>query len=304
MTASFRFLAALVLLILASSTATSQALAGRKVALVIGNSTYRHLVALTNPRNDAEDVSVALRDIGFEVMTRMDIEKTGLRSMLKDFARLVDGAETTVVFYAGHALQYRGKTYMVPIDSALDDEAAVKFDMLSSQELAEILSVSPSNRIMIFDACRNDPFASSPADRVASKTPPGTLTVFATAPFDVAEDGRERNSPFTRAFLAHVRTPGVEATRLFATVGAEVAAATGGRQTPEVVSTLVGDVYFDRTVTDATVWPSVRNSAVPAELSEFLARFPQSRYGDLARWRLDMLRRQLPILEEARRKKT
>jgi hypothetical protein len=289
--------------------------AERRVALVIGNSTYKSVVALSNPKNDAEDVATSLRDLGFEVMIRLDVEKNAIRPVLKDFSRLVTGADTALVYYAGHALQYQGRYFLMPTDAALEDEDALKFDMLPADDIKDVLAKVAGIRIMIFDACRNDPFTDRPASGVApvgqpqSQTrglnrvirPQGSIVAFATAPFDVAEDGKARNSPFTRAFLKWTREPGLEITQMFRRITKDVFEITGGRQTPEITVSLLEEYYLNRTESDRMFWARIRWSNEVGDFRDFLSRFPNSEFVPDARFRLQMLDNARRILDEAKR---
>jgi hypothetical protein len=314
---SWRRLAPLLLFCLGLLVAAvAPARAERRVALVIGNSTYKSVVALTNPKNDAEDVATSLRDLGFEVMIRLDVEKNAIRPVLKDFSRLVTGADTALVYYAGHALQYQGRYFLMPTDAALEDEDALKFDMLPADDIKDVLAKVAGIRIMIFDACRNDPFTDRPAPGAAptgrpqSQTrgltrvirPQGSITAFATAPFDVAEDGKARNSPFTRAFLKWTKEPGLEITQMFRRITKDVFEITGGRQTPEITVSLLEEYYLNRTESDRMFWTRIRWSEEVGDFRDFLSRFPESEFVPEARFRLQMLDDARRILDEARRK--
>ncbi|MDK9695566.1 MAG: caspase family protein [Siculibacillus sp.] len=295
------FGAAVLGLALLVSALVMPAAAERRVALVIGNSSYKSIVALSNPRNDAEDMSSALRSLGFEVMLRTDVQKNDIRNVLKDFSRLTSGADTALVFYAGHALQYQGRFFLVPVDAALEDEDALKFDMLPADDLKDVISKVSGVRILIFDACRNDPFTEKP--QPGGVTPPsgvtrgltrvrkvqGSVTVFATAPFEVAEDGKDRHSPFTRALLKRLSEPGLEIARLFRLVTKDVADATGGRQLPEITISMLDDYYLNRGESDAMFWARIRFSGQAADLRDFISRFPDSSFLEDARFRLAAL---------------
>lgn len=295
-------LGALLLLIAQAWPAAAE----KRVALVIGNSTYKSATALTNPRNDAEDLATALRDLGFEVMMRVNLVKDERNTVLKDFARMAAGADTAMVYYAGHALQYQDRLYMVPIDAALEDELSVKYDMLAIDDIRDMLAQVKGTRIMVFDACRNDPFAGKPGSGGAATpqiTPlPQSVTVYATAPFEVAEDGKSRNSPFTRALLKHIGEPGLDVRKLFRQVTRDVAITTAGRQVPDIAITLKDGFVFSKGDTDATMWGRIRFSKDAADFRDFMTRYPNSEFGADARFRLDMLGRQVRLIEEARRR--
>jgi len=296
--------------------ATTAAWADRKVALVIGNSTYTSIPALTNPRNDAADVATALRDIGFEVIERIDVDKTAIRPLLKDFSHSVENADTALVYYAGHALQYQGHYFLVPVDAKFEQPGDLKFDMLETDEIQAVLDKVRGVRIMIFDACRNDPFQDTPGasqaptqprgltrglSRVAQ--PHGSVTVYATGPFDVAEDGTKRNSPFTRSLLKWLREPGLEINQLFMRVRADVYQETNKRQLPEITVSLLDNFYLNSAETDLTLWAKIRYSDDPAAFKDFISRYPGSDFTADARYRLEVVEQGRRTVEADRLKR-
>jgi uncharacterized caspase-like protein len=95
------------------------ALAERRVALVIGNSAYRHAAELANPRNDATDMAAALKALAFEVTAGVDLDKAGMEDKLREFADRLSGADAAVFFYAGHGLQVGGVNYLAPVNAKL-----------------------------------------------------------------------------------------------------------------------------------------------------------------------------------------
>jgi len=109
-----------ILLVLFSNGA---ARAERKVALVVGNSQYKNpALTLSNPKNDAEDVAAALRSLDFEVVSAQDASKRDFDLAMMKFARLASGADAVLLYYAGHALQYQGRNYLMPVDSEVEDD--------------------------------------------------------------------------------------------------------------------------------------------------------------------------------------
>ena len=146
----------LTVIVVAAGPSGEQA-AGR-VALVVGNSTYAHVGRLPNPGNDAEDMSAALRRLGFEVTTVRDAGRVELNDALRAFTRESAGVDVSLVFYAGHGLEMDGVNYLVPVDARLERDTDVRYetveldDVLASTDGAEL-------RVVILDACRNNPLA-------------------------------------------------------------------------------------------------------------------------------------------------
>jgi len=297
------FLLALVAFCFNAALCPASSASERRVALVIGNSTYKAVPALPNTENDAVDVSAALRANGFEVIEGRNLDRRGMGEALGRFARLADGADAALFYYAGHGLQFRGENYLVSTDSAPNDEFGIPFETTRVADVIEALSHASGTRILILDACRNNPLA----DRLARTNRTrdvgatrglarisqnqGMVVAYATQANDVAADGAGRNSPFTAAFVDQLREPGLEVGQLFRRVAVDVNRRTAGRQTPELSISLLGDFYFNRSESDFQAWAKVRDSGGVQELRGFIERFPQSLLADAARARLDVVER-------------
>ena len=247
------FLPALLAMVLV--TMCAQARAAPRVALVIGNAAYEHTTPLRNPRNDATDVARALEGLGFEVIEGLDLDEAAFESKLREFAQAARGAEVTLFFYAGHGLQVEGENYLVPIDAKLAEEVDLR---LEAFELAAFLrQMRGATNLVFLDACRDNPLArdlarsmgptrSTAVGRGLSRveTASGTLIAYATQPGNVADDGADRNSPFTGALLAHIATPGLSVNDLLTSVTDAVVTGTAGRQQPWTHSSLRKPFHF------------------------------------------------------------
>ncbi len=255
----------------------SVALADGRVALVVGNSTYAHIGRLPNPANDAAAVSAALRRLGSEVTTNLDAGLTELNQALRMFTRRSAGADVALVFYAGHGLEMDGVNYVVPVDARLERDVDVRYETATLEDLVAS-TVGASLRLVILDACRNNPLARSMQRTVARRSVSGgsfgefdenllgneTLVAYAAAG-TTAADGRGRNSPYTSALLSHLETP-LEIGLLFRRVRAEVLEATNGEQRPHEYHSRVGEHYLTRTLpTTMSSRPSPFRSATPIE---------------------------------------
>ena len=250
-------------------------LADGRVALVVGNSTYAHIGRLPNPENDAADMSAALRRLGFEVTTELDADRVELTAALRAFTRRSAGADVSLVFYAGHGIEMDGVNYLVPVDARLERDVDVRFEAVTVDDLL-VSTSGASLRLLILDACRNNPLARSMQRTAATRTVSGgsfadlnedllgdeTLVAYAAAAGTTAADGRGRNSPYTGALLSHLETP-LEIGLLFRRVRAQVLAATNGAQRPHEYHSLVSEHYLTRTLamgTSVTV-----SAAAPAD---------------------------------------
>jgi uncharacterized caspase-like protein len=243
--------AALLAVLSASSIAEA-----RRAALVIGNSAYQHTTPLKNPRNDAGDIAAELQRLGFEVVTGLDLDKAGMESALRTFARTLTGVELAVFFYAGHALQVSGRNYLVPTDARLETETDVEFDTVSLHMVLRHMERQALNSLILLDACRDNPLARR-LRGLARSTQFGqgladvagegvdVLIGFSTKPGSVALDGDGRNSPYAGALLRHMRTPGDEVITTLRRVRNDVYDATAGRQAPWDHNSLRHAVFFN-----------------------------------------------------------
>ncbi|MBR0874488.1 caspase family protein [Bradyrhizobium tropiciagri] len=231
------------------------ALAESRLALVIGQSAYKSVPALPNPANDAKAMTQMLTDAGFVVTSVSDLSQDEMRTRISDFAGQVSqkGADTVaLVFYAGHGLQIDGENYLVPVDVDPKREADIPLQAVRLNDILNTLTSVPSRmRIVLLDACRNNPFpelGKSTGHGLAIVDArigaPGTFVSFSTSPGAEAEDGSGANSPYTAALLATAKEPGIAIEDTFKRVRLAVNKATDGRQTPWDSSSLTEDFRF------------------------------------------------------------
>jgi hypothetical protein len=230
-------------------------LAENRLALVIGQSAYRSVPALPNPANDARAMTQLLTDSGFEVLAASDLSQDQLREKVSEFAGQVatKGPDTiALVFYAGHGLQIDGENFLVPVDIDVKREADIPIQAVRLNDILNTLTSVPSKmRILLLDACRNNPFpeinksAGHGLAIVDAKTgSPGTFVSFSTSPGAEAEDGNGNDSPYTTALLTAAKEPGIPIEETFKRVRLQVNRATEGRQTPWDSSSLTEDFSF------------------------------------------------------------
>lgn len=299
-----------LILLLLSGLALAETPAERRVALVIGNSSYRNAPVLPNTVNDARDMVTALRKVGFEVVDGIDLDKRGMDSALTRFARLAQDADAAMFYFAGHGFQFNGENYLVPIEAKIEDEVGVQYETTRLNDVVTALNYAKGVKIMVLDACRNNPFVGLLAKRQATRgfsvgsglapvqRAQGMVIAYATQANDVAADGAGRNSPFTAALVREIDQPGLEVAALFRRVQKSVYDSTAGRQTPELSLSLLGDFYLNREETDADVWRRIRASDDSTALQAFIQRYPQSFFVIDARTRLDLLERRSSVSSE------
>jgi invasion protein IalB len=231
---------------------------GRRVALVIGNSTYKYMPMLRNPKNDAIDVESTLKGLGFETVLATDLDRVGMNAAVSRFSRIVNGADVAIVYYSGHGMQFAGKNYLLPTDANLESAADVnRFQLMPFDDLVDLLGSAKGLQLIILDACRSNPIERDFKNKIASaaggdrdagstrgfsriQARSGLLVTYATAANEVAADGDGRNSPFTKAFLKNVVTPDLEIRQMLYHVQSDVYTSTDSRQLPEISSLYVG----------------------------------------------------------------
>jgi uncharacterized caspase-like protein len=320
--AEVRFASAiLVCFMLIYSAGAAQA--EKRVALVIGNGAYKNAPALMNPKNDAEDIGKSLRELGFFTIIATDLDRAGMNDVLDRFSRAVGGAEIALVYYSGHGMQFAGKNYLLPVEARLENADDVnRFRLMPLDDVFDVLEGAQGARIVILDACRNNPVEADIKRRLASISGAnrdayltrglsrvaanGLIIAYATQANDVAADGTGRNSPFAAALLRNLGSPGLDVRQMFFNVQDEVDRLTAGKQRPELSISLVGQ-YKMKPATDATAnnevapaapvdpaaqaWAVTRDTTSQAVLQDFIRQFGNSVYGSMASARLEELKK-------------
>lgn len=244
---------AVILSALALCCTSAPASAGKRVALVIGNSNYQNVAALANPANDAAAVAGMFKQANFDVVeSRHDLKSLEMRRALREFTDKARGADIAVIYFAGHGLEVDGINYVVPIDAALERDADVDDEAVSLNRI--LLAAEPATRLrlVILDACRDNPFAKKMKRTLASRavgrglvsveaTRPNTFIAFAAKEGSTAADGDGPNSPFSTALLKYLTQAGLDIRKAFGYVRDDVMNATGGQQEPYTTNSLGGN---------------------------------------------------------------
>ena len=217
-------------------------------ALVIGNAKYEQ-APLRNPVNDAEDMSRALRRMGFKVDLLRDSTHREMEYRIEEFARHLRRGGIGLLYYAGHGVQLQGQNYLVPVDARLEGAADVKYRTVHLGWVLDQLDDARNDlNIVILDACRNNPFMrswrSSQRGLAVVQAARGTLIAYSTSPGDVALDGDGRNGTFTKHLLAQITTPSLPVEQVFKQTRVGVMQETNGQQVPWESSSLLGDFFF------------------------------------------------------------
>lgn len=225
-----------------------------KVALVLGNSAYLHANPLPNAAQDATAMAARLTDLGFAVYSGVDLTRDDTLALVAEFAGALHPDDLALFFYAGHGAQVGAENYVIPIDAAPTDEVSLIAASVKLQTILRTMELRSDQRIVILDACRNNPFVEKLASRDVSggvarglakvEAGVGSFIAFSTQPGNVALDGSGPNSPFTTALLAHIGEPGMDIHAVMREVRADVVARTNQSQVPWENSSLVSEVFL------------------------------------------------------------
>jgi formylglycine-generating enzyme required for sulfatase activity len=302
---------------------------GRRVALVIGNAAYtKPGSALFNPPNDARDVAAALGRLGFELIPsradpkqtwHCDLDLNSFGSVLSNFSVACHGAEMAIVYYAGHGIEIEGTNYLIPVSAELDHIGALQWETTPLPSVLNALRGATRLKLLILDACRNNPFRTGmrglEAGRfmgqgLANPNPPdNSLVFFAAAHGTTAKDGpRGGNSYFAQALIKHIETPDLEILHMFGEVTDDVRELTGHAQMPHHYGAKGRDlIYLKRSAPKpeaasapdpghsqlqhaALEWARLKDSSDVVRLKRLAQYFP-GYYGDHALDRIAELER-------------
>jgi uncharacterized caspase-like protein len=236
----------------------------KRMALLIGNTDYS-FAPLKNPVNDASDLGSRLSALGFQTTLLTNPDSSRIQDAIKDFYRKVsrDPDALSVFYYAGHAVQMNNVNYLIPVDAQITSQETLVSQSISINDLLVAMKqTSNQKNLVILDACRTNPFKDIKADKSGRsmdlpddsvrklqqglapvEAPAGTIIAYATAPGNVAKDGKGRNGTYTTYLLKHLdKHHPVE--QIFKMVREDVVSATQGKQIPWEHSSLYKQVYF------------------------------------------------------------
>jgi hypothetical protein len=210
-----------------------------------------------------------------QISIRVSVGRSFFKS-LDDFGVLTGMARARAHMGKAQLLEQRSDIALVI--TRLQDEISPRYEMTSIDDVREALQASAGVKIMILDACRDNPLAERLSRSIAAKTreipvvqgfspvapDDGMLVEYSTQPNQVASDGTSRNSPFTTALLAHLKEPGLEIGTMFRHVGNHVYKATNGSQSPELSISLHSDYFLNQSESDAQAWAKAQTSDDPS----------------------------------------
>jgi uncharacterized caspase-like protein len=246
---SARLVTFVLLLCMMWNPAAAQVAGENRLALVIGNATYKSS-PLTNPVNDARLMEQSLKDAGFTVIKAENASRRDMQRLIRDFGdKLKQSGGVGLFYFAGHGVQVRGNNYLIPVDADIKSEDEVAYDSIDAQSILEKME-SAKNRmnLIVLDACRDNPFAknsrSASAGLATMSAPSGSLVAYSTAPGSVASDGSGKNGLYTEQFARALQQPGLAVEEVFKQVRAAVRRASNNQQTPWENTALEGQFYF------------------------------------------------------------
>jgi formylglycine-generating enzyme required for sulfatase activity len=280
--------------------------AGKRVALVVGNSNYTAISNLgNNPRNDADDITRALQGFGFSVTILKDATRRDLNTALESFGRDASGSEAALFYFAGHGMQIRGDNFLMPVNATAESEAAIRDEGVSLTRVLDELEGSAAIKIVLIDACRDNPitgkFRTAQRGLAPPAAPPsGTVIAFAAEPGKTASNtgGNGRNGVFTAGLLTAFKGKDLSLDSVLTVASEEVETHTARKQTPYVngPKTVQKRFHFRLTVdpgpaaTESQFWDSVKASEDAADFEEYKRKYPQGQFVGLADNRIKRLR--------------
>jgi uncharacterized caspase-like protein len=288
-----RRFAALVVTAVVCWLACAPAMAGKRVALVIGNSAYQNVAQLANPASDAAAIADMFTKANFDVViSRRDLTSVDMRRALREFTDQARGADIAVVYYAGHGLEVDGTNYVVPVDAVLQRDADVDDEAVSLNRILVATEAASKLRLVILDACRDNPFAKRMRRTLATRSitrglvgvepnRPNTFIAFAAKEGSTASDGDGGHSPFTMALLTHLTRTGVDIRKAFGYVRDDVMSATANEQEPYTTNSLGGD---DVSLVPAPAAPPVQPAASDPDAATRKDYELAERVGTIAAW--------------------
>jgi uncharacterized caspase-like protein len=309
------------MLALAIASAMSPARADMRVALVIGNANYDHVMVLKNPANDANLIAAKLRAVNFDVTSAIDLDKEAFDSTLRAFATKARNADVALLYYAGHAIQVDGVNWLIPRDADIRGKDDLALYAVNVAVALDMMRARAKVSIVVLDACRDNPFRAFQESatkrgvvvpgrglaRISSDGLADMLVVYSAKDGTQAEDGKGLNSPFALALANRISERGTEFDKMFREVRGDVLASTGNTQEPYEYGSRTADFYFvpplstipvttapppvDPKAIELALWNSVSGSNDVGELQSYLDQYPNGMFSRTARAKIAALNR-------------
>jgi formylglycine-generating enzyme required for sulfatase activity len=298
------------------------AFAEKRVALVIGNSAYQKVPPLANPARDADSMSEMFKNAGFDVVqSRRNLGIGDMRRTLRDFSDEARDADVAIVYFAGHGMEIDGVNYLIPIDAILERDIDAFDEAMTLERVLMVVEPARQLRLVILDACRDNPFRQAMRRIVAARAVgrglarvepvnPNTLIAFAAKAGSTATDGDEKNSPFTAALLKYLPRPGLDLRKAFGFVRDDVLKLTRNRQEPFIYGSLGGEdialvpaapAVVDTNKAAKDDYQLAQQINVISAWDSFISKYPTGFYSDLARAQREKLIAAKAAAEQAER---
>ena len=312
-----RVVSAIVLAVCSMWLFCQPALATTRIALVIGNSVYERAPKLSNPANDAAAMSEMFKRAGFDtVQLMLDGKAVEMRRALRNFSDDARNADIAIIYFAGHGIEIQGTNYLVPTDAVLERDIDAYDEAISLERLLSVIEPARQLRLVILDACRDNPFVKTMKHAIASRAverglakvepvSPDTLVAFAAKAGSTADDGNASHSPFTAALVKYLPQPGLDLRRAFGYVRDDVMKVTRNRQEPFIYGSLGGDDFplvpapavaasppvplVDPNIAARDDYALASQINVVSAWESYIKKYPTGFYSDLARVQRDQL---------------
>ncbi|MFD3189247.1 caspase family protein [Sedimentitalea sp. HM32M-2] len=268
------------------------AAAEKRFGLVIGNDLYSDVPPLDKAGADAQAISAALTQQGFDIITVLNADRRQMNRTISSFTERLQPGDTAFVFFAGHGVEIDGENYLLPTDilaPASGERDFIKAESIALSALLDrVRATGARMTVAIVDACRNNPFQTSTGRSIGGTrglgritAPQGTFVIFSAGAGQLAldeltEDDPARNSVFTRALLPRLTQPGLELREMVAGLRLEVrdlARTVNHQQFPAYYDELLGEFYFARTAVAA---PALSGPVSDPTISDAPARMVTS----------------------------
>jgi hypothetical protein len=263
--------------------------AEKRVALVIGNNDYKNVPKLQKAVNDARTMGDTLKQLGFNVMVAENQNRQAFSESLLAFDRAVEAGDTAFFFYAGHGFEIAGQNFLLPTDvpAATEGQEELVRDasVLADRIIERLQNKKVRTAILVFDACRNNPFERAGTRAVAgggglapmTLLPEGVFSVFSAGPRQTAldrlsSDDANPNSVFTRTFAKELLQPGenlVQVAQHTRRLVSEMADTVKHKQIPVYFDQMVDDVFLN-----GVAKGQAEAAAKPAEPPQQVAALP------------------------------
>jgi len=308
---ALRFAWCAALVVVCAVATMADALADKRVALVMGVSKYEFVPQLVNPTRDATAVADIFKKAGFDVVEmKRDLSIADMRRAVRDFSNSAANADMAVVYYAGHGIEVNGVNYLIPTDARLVTDFDVEDETVSLDRVLKAIDPAKKLRLVILDACRENPFQKTMKRSIGTRAigrglaeiepqSTNTMVAFAAKAGALAADGEGNNSPFASALVKHLTSPGLDLRLAFGRVRDDVLKTTNKRQEPFVYGSLGGETVALVPQSAIPVDPNAearKDYEFAAQIGtkqaweSFLVARPSGLYADLARAQFDKLK--------------